>query len=292
MTQGEPDARDTSDPFAAPGDIPFGVPVARPVLGMPCQPVDVAPLLVPPFSRLRAFLELGILGVVMLGAALLLGMLLDQLGFVDEQYNIDSWGNVLGVAVNGAAAIVCIIALTLLRGGRLAEVGLTGRRLAWNVLLGLGAFLAAIAAFQFIGLLITFLAKGQPLNENIGKIKEMLPRMHWLQFLALSFWVGLWEELTFRGFLLTRLRRITGSWWAAILLGAALFALPHMGQQVALAVLPLFVIGIIWSVFTVWRQSLLPAIIGHALFNFAQLFFLFYYKEIVAFFQELAPPPA
>lgn len=292
MTPGELDPPRPPDPSTAPGDVPWGVPLARPISGVPCRPAEFAPLLVPTFSCLRAFLELGILGVVLLGTALLLGTLLDQLGFVDEQYNIDPWGNVLSVAVNGAAAIACIIALTLLRGGRLAEVGLTGRRLAWNVLLGLGAFLAAIAAFQFIGLLITFLAKGQPLNENIGNIKEMLPRMHWLQFLALSFWVGLWEELTFRGFLLTRLRRLTGAWWVAILLGSILFALPHMGQQVPLTVLPLFVIGAIWSVFTVWRQSLLPAIIGHALFNFAQLIFLFYYKEIVVFFRELAPPAA
>ena len=292
MTQGEPDPSDASDPSGEPGDVSFGIPFARPLLAGRGRRADVAPLLVPTFSRVRALLELGILGGVMLVTTLLLGPLLDWLGLVDEQHNIDPRGSILAVAAHGTAAIVCVVALTLLRGGRLAEVGLTDRQPGWNILLGLGAFLAALATFIFMGLLINLLAEGEPLNQNVDKIMEMLPRMHWLGFLALSAWVGLWEELTFRGFLLTRLRRITGAWWAAVLIGSLLFALPHMAQQVPLTVVPLFVIGVVWSVFTIWRQSLLPAIISHVLFNFVQLMIVFYQAEIFRFLQELAPPPA
>ncbi len=265
--------------------------MTRPLAGVPTALVDAAGLSVPTCSRLWALAELGILGLVLLATRLPLGVLLDWLGFVDDGRCVDPWGNVLAVVGSGTAAIVCIVVLTLSRGGRLAELGLTSRRLAWNVMLGFGAFLAAIAAFQFIGVLITVLAKERPFDENVDRILEVLPAMRWTQLLVLSVWVGLWEELTFRGFLLTRLRRITGAWWAAILLGSALFALPHMAQQVAAAVLPLFVISVVWSVFTVWRRSLLPAIIGHALFNFSQLLFIFHHKQIVRYFQELAPPP-
>jgi membrane protease YdiL (CAAX protease family) len=281
MTQGLPDLPDSPDPGSGAEEVPFAVPLARPIGAGPSRPAGVAPLLVPNCSRPWALLELGVLGLVMLGCMVLLGLLLERAGFVDEQYNINPWGNVVGVAVNGTAAMVCVVALTLLRGGSLAELGLTGRHLAWNGLLGLGAFLAALAAFQFVGLLVSLLAGGEALAGNVEKIEEMLPRMHWLGFLALSVWVGLWEELTFRGFILTRLRRVTGFWWAAILISSVLFALPHMVQQVRLAVIPLFAIGVIWSVFTVWRQSVLPAVIGHTFFNFAQLIVIFYFADLL-----------
>ena len=79
-----------------------------------------------------------------------------------------------------------------------------------------------------------------------------------------------------RGFLLTRLRRALGRWWPAVLISSILFALPHMETQVAVMTFPLFLIAVTWSLITIWRKSLIPAIIGHILFNFIQLMVVFY----------------
>ena len=74
---------------------------------------------------------------------------------------------------------------------------------------------------------------------------------------------------------MTRLRRVLHSWWAAIAVTSLLFALPHMGDQKPVVAIPLFGVGVALSVFTIWRKSLLPAIIGHAVFNTCQIMVLY-----------------
>ena len=94
---------------------------------------------------------------------------------------------------------------------------------------------------------------------------------------------GLSEELLFRGFLMTRLRRATGSWFIAVVVTSAVFTVLHAFEQTRGALITIAVLSVFFSVLTVWRRSIVPAMVAHALFDFSQFLFLQY--------STTAPPP-
>jgi sodium transport system permease protein len=71
------------------------------------------------------------------------------------------------------------------------------------------------------------------------------------------------EEVAFRGFILTGLRRYFKP-WAAILLGSFLFSLYHMN---VFQLLPTFILGVVLGVLTVRFGSVFPAMLFHGLHN-------------------------
>jgi membrane protease YdiL (CAAX protease family) len=90
--------------------------------------------------------------------------------------------------------------------------------------------------------------------------------------LPLSMFVGLWEGLVFRGFLLGRLRaafaavdespRFRTATAAAVVVSGLLFGAGH-GYQGVLGLLQTSTVGIALGALTVWRRSLWPAVIAH-----------------------------
>lgn len=88
--------------------------------------------------------------------------------------------------------------------------------------------------------------------------------------LPLAMFVGLWEEIVFRGFLLGRLRvafnAVDGSPRAraamAIAVSAVLFGAGH-GYQGLFGLVQTTAVGIALGALTVWRKSLWPAVIAH-----------------------------
>ena len=228
-------------------------------------------------SRSTALLELGAFAVLVLLLSLAVGTLS---GLAKEFDLVKSDQAVLlaSTIVFSALAMVCLAAILKRNGGSFASVGLAARGLGVNVALGIAAAVAAFGAFfASIGILyLVYLPGYESLQSNAGEITDSLPKLHPIGLFLLSVWVGLWEELAFRGFLLTRLRRALGRWWPAVLISSILFALPHMETQVGAMTFPLFMIAVTWSLITIWRKSLIPAIIGHILFNFIQLMVVFY----------------
>ena len=91
-----------------------------------------------------------------------------------------------------------------------------------------------------------------------------------LGFVLFAILVGTYEELLFRGFLMPRLRRATGSWLLAILLSAAPFVLLHLEDQEPVALAPIAILALAFSVATILRRSIVPAIVAHTLFNLSQ----------------------
>ena len=76
--------------------------------------------------------------------------------------------------------------------------------------------------------------------------------------------VALWEEIVFRGFVLTRLNAIFKRWWLTILLASSVFGAVHIYEGL-LAVLLISGLALIMSVLFVWRRSLVPSIVFHFL---------------------------
>jgi sodium transport system permease protein len=117
------------------------------------------------------------------------------------------------------------------------------------------------------------------LFERLDRIREMV-REHegmvrvfqelrlgegsgWLAVLSLVVLPAVCEELAFRGFILTGLRRRYRP-WAAIGLSSFLFALYHMN---VFQLLPTFLLGVVLALLTVRSGSVVPAMVLHLLHN-------------------------
>ena len=70
---------------------------------------------------------------------------------------------------------------------------------------------------------------------------------------------------------MTRLRRLTGGWtWAAIV-SSIVFIVPHLVEQKAIALVPIGILAAVFCLVTIWRRSIVPAIVGHWLVNWSQI---------------------
>jgi membrane protease YdiL (CAAX protease family) len=83
-------------------------------------------------------------------------------------------------------------------------------------------------------------------------------------WLLISIGAALSEEITFRGYALTRIRILSGSYWAAAILSSFAFSIGHLYQGLA-GVFLTFVYGLMFSGLFVARKSVFPCIIAHFL---------------------------
>jgi membrane protease YdiL (CAAX protease family) len=127
----------------------------------------------------------------------------------------------------------------------------------------------AILAWQVV-IWLQWPALIDQMTENAERLMRLMPRLHLLTFGGVALTVGVYEELVFRGFLMPRLRRATGSWTAAVVISTILFTIPHWIDQTTVALVPVAILSVVFSLLTIWRKSLVPAIMGHFLFDWAQ----------------------
>lgn len=158
------------------------------------------------------------------------------------------------------------------------SVGLTTHKLWLNVLLG-GAALAAImvAAVLLTILIQLFLPDlSREFEKNADMIMDAVPKVSPASFFCVSLAIGYYEELIFRGFLMTRIRRATNSWILAVIGNSAIFIPLHLQDQAPAALLAVGALSLTFSLLTIWRRSLIPAILAHAMFDFAMFLQLSY----------------
>jgi sodium transport system permease protein len=103
----------------------------------------------------------------------------------------------------------------------------------------------------------------QESNPLVKELAASTAASRWQYVLVLGLMPALFEEIAFRGFILTGLRRRLNP-WGAILLSALLFALYQLNVFTAL---PMFLLGIILALLTIWSDSVLPAIFFHLVYN-------------------------
>lgn len=279
MTDGLPPLpHDAQVPQARP--IAAGHPlVASPVPApIECWGLPASPLNLDNVPARTIWLDLAIMVAGLFALDAIVSILLKQvapslLGIEDERFL-----NVWGLLIRGAAWSGFIIALVRSRNLPLTSVALTSRRLGLELVLGWPVAGAAYAVFLVIALTLYVLVPGlrDELAANGLEITKMLPRMSPAALVGLQLAVGAYEELAFRGFLLTRLRRGLHSWTAATVVSSAVFALLHLSSQRPVAAIPIFGLGVVFCCFVIWRRSLVPAIIGHAIFNSGQLLYIYY----------------
>lgn len=263
------------------------VPMARPVMPeyvpfVPSPPGD--PILLPGLTRSEAWVDLVLAAVLVVGWDLVIGAVLHAWLYATGSAPLDGeWPPELqqrflvpGLFLRASGIIGIVLLLVRRRGQPLASVGLSRRGWPADVLIGVTA-LFVLYAIMFLFLLVVAVAWPElmkQLQQNAELLQDLVPPLGWLGFIPLALVIGIYEELLFRGFLMTRLRKATGSWIAAVLLSTALFTVLHAADQTGAALLLILMLSIVFSIMTVWRRSILAAIIAHALFNYSQFLFL------------------
>ena len=281
--QHEPPERE-SPPWARP--VLDGIPVARPVT-VPYAPPEVRgahEILLLQTRPQSAWADLGAAIVIVLAFVLYAeGALAAITGVFDLPLDVpDSEVNrvILVPALTLRAAGIITITALILRNRRqsMRSVGITRKGLALNLVLGVGAMAVSygLIIFWVISSWVLWPDLTEQLTDNAERIMDLVPKQSPVGFALLALLIGVYEELFFRGFLMTRLRRATGSWTAAVLLSTALFAALHTLDQELAALVPITILSIVFSLVTIWRYSIVPAIVGHWLFNLSQFLGLYF----------------
>lgn len=258
---------------------PAPIPIARPLSTAAAQPAGHNPdFLLLADSRRAAWVDVALMIVAVLlfevatGAAIvaIFGPVKDWSDEALAQLQQSILVPVLSVR---AAFVLCVAALILRRRGQTAgAIGVTTAGLGLNVILGLAATGVAyvlIIAWQFM-LMALWPDLPEQMEENIQRLLALVPKLGPLGYAGFALVIGLYEELLFRGFIMPRLRRATNSWVIAVLLTTVAFVLPHMLDQTLAALGPITILALTMSLLTIWRRSIIPAIIAHALFDLTQ----------------------
>jgi membrane protease YdiL (CAAX protease family) len=164
--------------------------------------------------------------------------------------------------------LIQIILLTLVVGilkqtqTTLAGIGLGREDINWpNVVSGLIFF---IGAWTLIIIIRSAIIKSGyiPEKDFLYLLPKTIPeRVFWF---FLSIGAAFSEEITFRGYAITRLRILTGSYWTGAILSSFAFSIGHLYQGIA-GVLLTFIYGMLFAGLFVARKSVFPCIIAHFL---------------------------
>lgn len=223
----------------------------------------------------RARLAAG-LDVVIIGAVIVL------ISYVIEPAAVDYFGRdrsfvgttLITRSISAGAAAALAWGLLRWRRASVASIGLRfdgGLAQCGIGLLGVPAAYVAVVAAN------TCLMFGQWLSGHDFRLEATVeyvggyraaPTVGLLTLLVIG---AAYEELLFRGLLLSRLRDALGGRWAAILLTSGVFGCMHLPGGVGLAV-GAFAMSIVFGFVFVVSDSLLSATVTHLAFNLCQLY--------------------
>jgi membrane protease YdiL (CAAX protease family) len=164
-------------------------------------------------------------------------------------------------------ALGSLILFFVWRNGEPANsIGWTSRNARKEIALGIGLY---IPLFFAAGLFESAL-RAMGLSTPSTPLPSFLAARGMAEFLlafVLVVIVALAEETIFRGYLILRLKAITSSPAAAVLLSAAIFSLGH-GYEGSAGVVTVGVMGLVFALVYIWRQSLIAPIVMHFLQDF------------------------
>jgi len=163
-------------------------------------------------------------------------------------------------------ALVCLILFFLWHNGEHDQrIGWTFQNVWMDILLGVILFFPLLFAS---GILETILRR-MGFSSPTGAPDYLIPHGpgQLLLALVLVIVVAVAEETIFRGYLILRLRAISGSLGWAVVLSSAIFALGH-GYEGSAGLITVGFIGLVYALVYVWRRSLVAPVTMHFLQDF------------------------
>ena len=217
--------------------------------------------------------------VILVGfvAAVLVGALLLPLGVP----LVVAFGISVGAQAVGSLGVMAAFSRSRGTGSMMRDYGVT-LRLGdfWALFVGMGLQVAVVIVVLAPIAQIAF--EGEPPTQEVAAIAQEATSLvgRILVFLTVVVLAPVYEEMIFRGMLLSRLLRSVGR-NAAVLLSAAAFAGVHLlDPNAVLAVPGLFVIGIVLGYMALRRGNLSLAILTHAGVNLLAAILLVFGDEI------------
>ncbi len=180
-----------------------------------------------------------------------------------------SLDNPIGVSivVGSQLASIGLVWLFASRGGMRAQVLQMSRvKPSWGTCLAGGLIVIAVTA---VVELILYVGIGFDFRADAKWLADGLRSVWWpvVVFMAVVL-APLWEELTFRGFLLSALAQTRLGFWGAALISNTAWAALHGNYSVA-GMISVFTAGLVLS-WLLWRTGSIRApIVGHAVANLA-----------------------
>jgi len=247
--------------------------------------------ILPPMGRVGAFFQL----LVVMGVWL--GLLLWAKSAPPETVPpVEKRGYLIYVSVliQGLLALGLIAGTLWVSGQSWRTIGFT-----WRKTLGHEAGWAALGLMAVYGILLLsgvalmFLPE-EYVNQIVQERKELFETFPAIPFAAVAtvmMFVGIYEEVLFRGLILTRLRLVLGDWrgnWAtAVVLSSALFGVLHLYEGYV-AVVQIALVSLVFSVLFIYRGSLIAPILAHAAFNTINMTLAFN-EDLQKFLQDYQP---
>ncbi len=71
------------------------------------------------------------------------------------------------------------------------------------------------------------------------------------------------EEILFRGYLIEKVRQLTGSWALAVIVSIAAFTYAHLAFWGAVHLIPVAMAGTVFALLYVWRRDLPSNMLAH-----------------------------
>ncbi len=189
----------------------------------------------------------------------------------------NQWVFIVGRTILAALLLALLLVVVRRHDQSFASLGLRRDRPIAAILWGIVASVTVLAAIYgvFSALHAVWPATLDLVRNTRDSNLSRLPKLTMIGVPLLSLVVAIGEELLFRGYLLTRLRALTGSWTLAVLLSAAAFAGLHF-RVGWVAVVMILVPGILLGLWMIWRRDLLTPIVAHLFYDSASLTMLFY----------------
>lgn len=218
-------------------------------------------------SRKRAFFEL-----VLVVLAFPIGLVVSALVITLAGYRDANWMELVTSLAGGISAALTAICLTKLNNHPLASIGWRIGSLPADSALAIGALFATYLVMipAMLALMLLYPELIEERKEAVRTLQSAIPATSIWAIILILTCVVFWEEVVFRGFLLTRLKVLFKRWWLAVPVSAILFGLGH-GYQGPVALVLITFLGVVMALLVIWRQSLTSAMIYHFTFNFISM---------------------
>lgn len=255
-----------SQPYA-PSEIPWARPVTMAEgFYAPAAYTPSISAFPPLLSRKRSAFELLLMASIVFMAVI---WVIGILNILLEDFR---WAPIASNLALGVTFVLVIAAFTYLGGLNRTSVGLHSTAPLLDSVIGIVSLwityvVLAVSAMIIYEYYPEFFEQAANPQEII---KQNFPQMPLAIIVPLMLFVAFWEELFFRGFVLTRLHGLLRSRVAAVILQAILFGLIH-GYEGYLGIFAITIFGIVMGTITLLRKSLLPAIIFHMIQNVTAL---------------------